>query len=117
MIQPNIDSFKYLRSLNDEYLIVRFENLVGEEGGGSRKLQLEEIYKIASYIGVKLFRKEALYLADHLFGTDEKQHGQTFRKGQIGSWKKQFSEPHKKRFKELYNAYLIEYGYEVSDDW
>ncbi|XXM71194.1 sulfotransferase domain-containing protein [Lysinibacillus sphaericus] len=41
----------------------------------------------------------------------------TFRKGQIGDWKKEFKEIHKNSFKQVANDLLISYGYETNNKW
>jgi hypothetical protein len=41
----------------------------------------------------------------------------TEREGEIGSWRRHFSEAHKQRFKEIAGALLVELGYERDLDW
>ena len=41
----------------------------------------------------------------------------TFRKGQIGDWKHEFKDIHKRTFKHVANDLLIKYGYESDDNW
>ncbi|KPL57621.1 sulfotransferase domain-containing protein [Rossellomorea vietnamensis] len=41
----------------------------------------------------------------------------TFRKGVIGDWKKEFNEHHKKAFKQIANGLLVQFGYESDDQW
>ena len=92
--------------------VIRFENLVGEKGGGSRKLQEEEIYRIANALSIQLDE-------EHLNKVREEMWGETwtFRKGQIGDWKKWFNKEHKEVFKEKMGDLLISLGYETNNDW
>jgi len=103
------------------YYIVKFENLIGPNGGGSEETQLTEIYNLAHEVNVTLTPEEAQYIATNLFGIEDiKDNAQltpTFNKGKIGRWKKYFNDKHKKRFKKLYNDFLVEFGYEEDDNW
>lgn len=45
------------------------------------------------------------------------QRSPTFRSGKIGGWRKQFSEQHKRLFKEVSGDLLIRLGYEADNDW
>jgi len=94
------------------YCISKFEDLVGDKGGGSRMLQEMEINKIAKYLDKDLSKDEITKIADRLFG-----HTWTFRSGQIGEWRKYFKDIHKHVFKEKYGAYLIDFGYEENYNW
>lgn len=89
-----------------------FEKLVGPKGGGNIKDQLEEIKKIAEFIGIKINHNQTKDIADRLFGDSH-----TFREGKIGSWKKYFSEEHKKDFKRIAGQLLIDLKYEIDFNW
>lgn len=41
----------------------------------------------------------------------------TFRKGKIGNWRDEFTEENKENFKKATGDFLIELGYEDSNDW
>lgn len=90
----------------------RFEHLVGEKGGGDNQLQLEAILTMAEFLEVSLTLSEAEDITSNIFGGTR-----SFDLGQIGTWKKHFSERHKALFKERYNHILIDLGYEVDDQW
>lgn len=89
-----------------------FEKLVGPDGGGSREVQLQEIMNIAQHIDHPISRERAEEIAAGLFG-----FGETFRTGQIGGYKKYFTEEHKALFKEKAGQLLIDLGYEKNFDW
>jgi hypothetical protein len=93
-------------------LPIRFENLVGEWGGGSKNAQEQEVIKMASFLHLPVRREEVDAVCSAIFGGTA-----TFRSGQIGSWRDYFSERHKKLFKMLYNAHLIRLGYEKDGNW
>ncbi len=89
-------------------LAVRFENLVGERGGGDRQMQLAEIDCVARHIGCKLSQHDRLHIADHTFDAKSR----TFRKGAIGQWRDEFTQQHKDLFKQVGGRLLIDLGYE-----
>lgn len=106
-------------------LICRYENLVGVEGGGSKKAQIEEVKRIANYIGVKFTPQEIRKMAAKLYGDEYDPFGQegfegyksTFAQGRIGDWKIYFKEEHKQIFKQKLGYFLIALGYEKDNNW
>lgn len=106
------DRLKIYQGLSKHAVITRFENLVGSQGGGSRKIQVAEIKNIAKLLRFKLSDQEAEDIAEKVFGGTA-----TFRNGQIGKWKNAFREYHKINFKTLYGPTLIELGYEKDLNW
>ncbi len=91
---------------------IHFESLVGENGGGSLESQLEAINSIANAIGRKISNERAKQIACELFGGTF-----TFRKGQIGAWKHEFTPEHKELFKQYGGELLIKLGYEKDLNW
>lgn len=91
---------------------MRFEDLVGAEGGGSTERQERVIADIASHLGVVLTGGELSSIASSLYG-----ESLTFRAGKIGSWRDYFDEQHKKAFKKTAGQLLIDLGYEKDFDW
>jgi sulfotransferase 6B1 len=89
-----------------------FEKLVGPQGGGDRRIQLEELNKIVRNIGLDFSNAELERVADNLFGGSP-----TFFRGHIGSWKEHFTAEHVKAFKEVSGDLLVDLGYETSLDW
>lgn len=87
-------------------LTIRFEDLVGEKGGGSRERQIQTLKNIADYLEVPVSQEILGYVADNLFGG-----GGTFRKGQINGWKTQFNEKNKTLVHQVLGEELYELGY------
>lgn len=106
--------FKYATEwMRDPSVFVcRFEDLVGEQGGGSAQKQLETIQKLAVFLGYPLKNQEADALAAQLFGGTW-----TFRQGKIGSWKTYYNEENKRLFKQLIGQSVIDLGYAADDKW
>jgi sulfotransferase 6B1 len=96
-----------------DYLSIRFEDLIGNNGGGCAQKQVETIQKIVKYIEIPLSDSEISDLAHRVFF----RKSTTFRNGQIGDWKNHFTEAHKDAFKEVAGDALIKLGYETDYDW
>jgi len=97
-------------------LLMRFENLVGDKGGGDDFNQRQEILKLATFLNINVSDKELENISQSLFG-NKGLKSSTFRSGQIGKWKEHFKEEHKEAFKECLGSYLIELGYEKNNNW
>lgn len=117
---PQILSFEGIDDLYGKYLpwidhpsfyTTTFEKLVGARGGGSTEDQIQEIINIAQHIGHPISIERATQIANTLFGT------RTFREGQIGAWKKHFTQEHKDLFKQIGGQLLIDLGYEQDLNW
>ena len=93
-------------------LVCRFEDLVGEQGGGSAEKQRAVLRDLAVFLGYPLSEKEIDLVAKQLYGGTW-----TFRKGKIGLWKDYFSEKSKRLFKQLMGRAVIDWGYEKDDSW
>jgi sulfotransferase 6B1 len=93
-------------------LVIRFEDLVGPQGGGDGYAQLNAILAIADHIGNPLEYDQAIDLGKAIFGGTV-----GFNKGQIGSWKEYFTQEHKQLFKEHAGQLLISLGYENDLNW
>lgn len=93
--------------------LLRFEDLIGEQGGGSGGVQAQQISKLAAHLGIDLDRNEVTKISANLFSSSSR----TFRKGQIGDWVYHFSDFHKEIFKEYYGELLIRLGYEEDGNW
>jgi hypothetical protein len=93
---------------------LRFENLVGEEGGGSREAQILELERAMAFISADISKKKIRKRSRHIFGRPGEV---TFRKGQIGDWKNYFTPELKVAFKEIFGNELIYLGYEPDLNW
>lgn len=66
----------------NDCLTVKFEDLVGNQGGGNDEKQSETLRRIAVHLGIPFDESELKEIA---FKSFNKNSG-TFRKGQIGDW-------------------------------
>jgi sulfotransferase 6B1 len=89
-------------------LTCRFEELIGESGGGSRGRQLESVTRLLEHIGVELTPEETERAASGAFST----RSATFRSGRIGEWQTFFDESVAAAFAdEVPDELMAAYGY------
>lgn len=98
---------------DDSCLVVKFEDIVGAKGGGDKETQLSTIKKIFDHIGVELTDDKINEISENSFSNKTK----TFRKGQIGNWRSEFSDKNIKLFKEVAGDLLVKLGYEKDNNW
>jgi hypothetical protein len=111
---PNIrERFSpYLNWLEQqEVLSLRFEDFIENQN-----LTLNRVIDHAQQRGfpLKTPKDEAVHI---LSQTIKPKKSPTFRKGEIGNWRKRFSGNHKKTFKDVTGDLLILLGYEKNNDW
>ena len=94
-------------------LVIKFEDLVGAKGGGGAENQINAIRGIASHIGLDLSDDKVNEIAVNSFTNKTK----TFRKGQIGGWRDEFSDENIELFKQVAGKQLIDLGYEINNNW
>lgn len=82
-----------------------YERLVGAAGGGDDREQLAAVRTAMLHFGVA---GDPQQIANQLYSTDTR----TFRKGNIASWKDEFSAPQLAAFDAKYRDILTLYGYE-----
>lgn len=100
--------------LNDpNTLVVRYEDLIGEQGGGARDAQLASIRAISLHLGLHLSPSVIEHVGKNVYSTKSS----TFRKGKIGNWKDVFSDEHVELFKARSGDLLVKLGYESSSNW
>jgi len=98
-------------------LFVKYEDLIGPNGGGSLHRQIQTVQKIAQFLNIpNVDENKASLIAAGLWGNTETFNTST-RKGQINAWKKHYNAEHIRAFKQHWNGYLISFGYETTEDW
>jgi hypothetical protein len=88
--------------------MVKFEDLVGVEGGGSAEAQRLVVERVAAHLGMTVGEGTMRAVEEGLFGV-----GRTFRRGQIGGWREEFSGEHERAVQEVAGPLLAELGYEA----
>lgn len=89
---------------------VRFEELIGQRGGGNSKLQVQTIHKIYDYLNIEQVSSQEC--ADKLFS----KKSLTFRKGKINQFKKNLKRSELVLLQKLHGDILAQYGYEIYSD-
>lgn len=100
---------KWAQSPN--FIMIRFEELIGLKGGGDSQLQLTAIRHILKHLDFSQPDNEEImqWIAENAFGKSS-----TFRKGQIGSWRGEMPSGEVQKFQEAAGALLNQLGYENS---
>ncbi len=94
--------------------VCRFEDLIGEKGGGTLEAQQNQIIQIANILNISLTTKKIDRITSQLFGVRKgPQIGLTYREGQIGSWKMHFKDEHKEAFNRILGPLQKELGYSL----
>lgn len=99
--------------INHNVVYVKFEDMIGDVGGGNDILQRDAIKNIYTYLGMEIDDKLLSYIAENC----RSSKSQTFRKGTINNWKGQFDGELKDMFKEVAGDLLIQMGYEKDHSW
>ena len=86
-------------------LVVRFEDLVGREGGGSQGRQLSSLGEILRWVGVEP-EESSQRLATRIFGRSK-----TFSRGHVNGWRSRLAPRTVARFNELLGHRLQVWGY------
>jgi len=93
-------------------MMVKFEDLVGPRGGGSAEAQRRTVEQVARHVGLEPDERLMRTVEENIFGESK-----TFRKGQIGGWREEFSEEHARAAREIAGPLLVELGYEAGPGW
>jgi len=98
---------------NPNILVVRFEDLVGEMGGGSKLKQKESLNKIFNFLDIKISEKQFDQIQSKIFSRKVR----TFRSGKTNNWKKYLKKSHIQKIKSKAGQWLITNGYEKNNEW
>lgn len=98
-------------------LAIKFEDLVGERGGGDEAVRLDYVRRIAKLLGEDL---DEAKLEEFGSVAMDPSKSHTFRKGNkgaIGGWRNRFKPDHVEAFKLVAGQTLVDLGYETGLDW
>jgi hypothetical protein len=85
-------------------LKIRYEDLVGERGGGSRERQVDAVQRVLGHLDVDL---DADAVAARVYNPDS----WSFYRGRSGGWRDRFTDRTLARFTEQFGDILEQYGY------
>lgn len=86
---------------------VKYEELVGDAGGGSDEAQTAAVSRVLEHLGIDA---DPIECAQGIYNTESF----TFSRGQIGAWREMFKLHHHEVFNDRYGQVLEWYGYEPS---
>ena len=119
--QPDIgsDFSRWQGWVNDaNTLAVKFEDLVGERGGGSEEKRLYIVEQILDHLSISMSSHQVKEkFASYILNPDESHTFKKGGKGNIGAWKTFFKQEHKEEFKKVAGKILIDLGYEQDFNW
>lgn len=84
---------------------VRYEDLIGPEGGGSKERQRAAVERVLAHL-------DADIAPDVVCGSLYNTNAWSFHKGRLGAWKEAFSNANLRKFYAVYGDLLEQYGYE-----
>jgi hypothetical protein len=88
-------------------LVIRFEDLVGAQGGGDNELQYLTIQRISRFLNTPMDDKTIQDICARIYH----EKALTFRKSQIGNWRNVYKQQHIFEFTRRAGSYLELYGY------
>lgn len=90
-----------------EVITIRFEDLVGIQGGGSEETQRASVIDLCEFLEINRSAKQISEVCQLIFGDSP-----TFRKGKIGNWGEEFTTEHIHLFNQVTNSLLSDWGYQ-----
>jgi Sulfotransferase domain len=88
-------------------LVVRFEDLIGPEGGGDRTVQIAALRSIYEFLGIDAPDALVVSVARTLFSSASP----TFRTGTVGEWRDSFDADLERLISEVASEAMTRYGY------
>ena len=119
--QPDIgsDFLRWKGWVDDsETLAVKFEDLVGERGGGSEDKRIYIVEQILDHLSISMSPHQIKEkFASYALNPDESHTYKKGGKGNIGGWQTFFQKEHKAEFKKVAGDILINLEYEKDLNW
>ncbi len=99
-------------------LAVKFEDLVGERGGGSEEQRINIVEKILDHLSISMPTDQVKErFASYTLNPSESHTFKKGGKGSIGGWHTLFKEEHKVEFKKVAGDILVQLDYEKDLSW
>ena len=98
----------------DHNLTLKFEDLVGEKGGGKNNAQFDAINRMVKHLGLMDMVDDRSIVS---IGVDSFGKTSTFRKGMIGKWNNVFNSADKSMVRESLGGLLVRLDYESDNEW
>ncbi len=101
----------YFAGWLDGLLVVRFEDLVGEAGGGGAEAQRVAVASIYRHLGMPVDERLLRSICVDLYSADSP----TFRRGVIGGWRRSFDDELVTLLDEVVGDRSLPYGYSTRE--
>ena len=98
---------KFSGWLDCDGMVVRFEDIIGAEGGGSDEKQLKIVNDIAEYLGIALTSDDAAKISGAIYSDSSI----TFRQPKLNGWREHFKQHHIDALDEVAGTLMKQYGY------
>ncbi|PZD73250.1 hypothetical protein C1752_02319 [Acaryochloris thomasi RCC1774] len=99
-------------------LAVKFEDLVGERGGGSEAKRIDIVQQILDHLSISMPADQVTEkFASYTLNPSESHTFKKGGKGSIGGWQNLFKEEHKVEFKKVAGDLLVKLDYEENSNW
>ena len=90
-----------------EILCVKFEHLIGPNGGGDKQDQINTVKKICDFISIEMKASELEKICKNIYSVKSS----TFNKGKTGNWKNVLNEEEKKWLNNILFQQLNNFGF------
>ncbi|HUG86090.1 MAG TPA: sulfotransferase domain-containing protein [Euzebya sp.] len=98
---------RFLPWVEEGALLLRYEDLVGPQGGGSAWSQHDAVARLGGFLGLELPDDVVALVADRVYSTTT----HTFRRGRVGGWRDDFTAAHEALFNRVHGDLLDRLGY------
>lgn len=106
-------------ALNKRCLTIKYEDLVGNAGGGNDEIKKAAVLKIVNFINLDITEERLQMALDNMyvdFG-EKTLDDKVFERSSIGNWTKFLSYEQVELIKEMIGNEIIQLGYEKSNNW
>lgn len=99
---------KFQPWMNQQHVLcVKFEHLIGPNGGGTQEDQTQAVKKILDFISIEINNEELEQICGKIFSSKSS----TFNKGKIGNWKRALTPEEAKWLNEAIGNEINNYNY------
>ncbi len=90
-------------------LTVKFEDLIGDKGGGKTEKQILNVKSIAQFCEIKVADARIIEISGKIYS----KKSSTFNKGKIGNWKNVLDSKTQDHVNQNLKKYIFSYGYDL----
>lgn len=104
---------------NRESLTIRYEDLVGDAGGGNDEIKKAVVQQIINFIHLDISEEKLQYVLDNMYVNfgENTLEDKVFERSSIGNWRKFLSRDQIRLIKKKIGKEIIQLGYEKDYHW